>query len=79
MASTISSRDRLNLALAAIMALGLAVAIVGGIVAIVRFGQPDGAAATYVAEASAWVFAAAFFVSFFLALRDIVKAGHSAV
>jgi hypothetical protein len=79
MAARISSRDRLNLALAGIMAIGLAVAIVGGLIAIIRFGQPDGAAATTVAETGAWVFAAAFFASFFLALRDTVTGSHSAV
>ena len=79
MASKVSSRDRVNLALAGIMAIGLAVAIVGGLIAIVRFGQPDGAMVTLVAETGAWIFAAAFFVSFLLALRDLVKPRHSAV
>ena len=79
MTTRIASRDTINLVLAGIMAIGLAVAIACGIVAIVRFGQPDGATATLVAEGAAWVFAGAFFLSFFLALRDLVKASHSQV
>lgn len=79
MASKVTSRDTVNLALAGVMAISLVVALVGGLVAIVRFGQPDGAVATDVAEASAWIFAAAFLASFFLALRDLVQAGHRAV
>ena len=78
MASKVTSRDTVNVILASVMAIGLAVALVGGLVAIVRFGQPDGAAATWVAETSAWIFAAAFLASFFLALRDLVQAGHRA-
>ena len=77
MAGKLAPRDTINLTLAGIMAIGLAVAIVAGLVAIVRFGQPDGAAATLVAETGAWLFAGAFLVSFFLALRDSVKARHS--
>ena len=44
-----------------------------------RFGQPDGTLATLVAETGAWIFAAAFLVSFFLALRDLVLADDRAV
>jgi len=79
LAETFTSREKTNLALAGIMAIGFAVAIVGGLVAIVRYGRPDGDAATYVAEAGAWIFAGAFLVSFFFALRDLVRSSHSAV
>ena len=79
MAGKFTSRDTINLVLAGVMALGLAVAIVGGIVAIARFGQPDGTLATLVAETGAWIFALAFLVSFFLALRDLVLADDRAV
>ena len=79
MAEKLTQRDRINLALAGIMTLGLAVAVVAGLVAIVRFGQPDSATATLVAETGAWIFAAAFLASFFLAIRDSMKARHSVV
>jgi hypothetical protein len=79
MAAKVDTRDAVNLTLAAIMAIGLAVAIIGGLVAIVRFGRPDAPMATLVAETGAWTFAGAFFVSFFLALRDMVKPRHSEV
>ena len=79
MAGHHATRDTINLTLAGIMAVGLVVALVGGLVAIVRFGQPDGVTATLVAETGAWVFAGAFLVSFFMALRDSVKASHSEV
>ena len=74
MASKVTSRDTVNLVLAGVMAIGLVVAMVGGLVAIIRFGQPDGATATWVAETSAWICAAAFLITFFLALRDLVQA-----
>jgi len=45
----------------------------------VRFGQPDSAMATLVAETGAWIFAGAFLVSFFRALKDSVKPSHGAV
>ena len=77
MTEKFTSRDKINLVLAGIMAIGLVVAIVAGLVAIVRFGQPDGATATFIAESGAWIFAAAFVVSFLLALRDSVTAHHS--
>jgi hypothetical protein len=32
-----------------------------------------------VAEAGAWIFAGALLVSFFFALRDLVRSSHSAV
>ena len=77
MAGKLAPRDTINLTLAGIMAIGLAVAIVAGLGAIVRCGQPDGVTATRVAETGAWIFAGAFLVSFFLALLDSVKARHS--
>jgi len=79
MAEKRTPRDRIYLAMAGIMAIGFAVAVVGGLVAIIRFGQPESASATLVAETGAWVFAAAFLVSFFLALQDSMKPRHSAV
>jgi len=79
MAEKLTQRDTINLALASIMTVGFVVAIVAGLVAIVRFGQPDGATATLVAETGAWAFAAAFLVSFVLALRDSITAPRSAV
>ena len=79
MASKVTSRDTVNLALAGVMAIGLVVAIVGGIVGVVQFGQPTGTAATWVAETAAWICAAAFLVTFFMALRDLVHASHSKV
>lgn len=73
MAGTIVSRDTSYLVLAGIMAVALAVAIVGGLVAIVRFGQTDGNAATTVAEAGAWIFAGALLISFVMAASDELK------
>jgi len=52
LAETFTSREKINLALAGIMAIGFAVAIVGGLVAIVRYGQPDGGAAGFPARAA---------------------------
>jgi hypothetical protein len=79
MASKVTSRDTVNLVLASVMAIALAVAIVGGIVGVVRFGQPAGTAATWVAETAAWICAAAFLVTFLMALRDLVRASDSKV
>jgi cytochrome bd-type quinol oxidase subunit 1 len=79
MTDKLTQRDKLNLALAGIMTIGFAVAAVAGLVAIVRFGQPDSAMATLVAETGAWIFAGAFLVSFFRALKDSVKTSHGAV
>ena len=79
MAARIASRDKVNLVLAGVMAIGLVVALVGGTVAIVRFGQPTGTTATWVAETAAWICAAAFLITFFMALRDLVQASHSKV
>ncbi|MGN6571734.1 MAG: hypothetical protein ACTHLO_09990 [Pseudolabrys sp.] len=73
MAEKLDQRDRINLGLAGIMAIGLLVAIVAGLYAIFRYGQPDGTTATVLATTGAWVFVAAFLVSFVLALRDSLK------
>jgi hypothetical protein len=74
MAGKIVSRDTTYLILSGIMAIGLAVAIAGGLVAIVRFGQPDGATATLIAEIFAWLFAAALLTAFFMAVSDELSA-----
>ena len=74
MAGSIDARGVTQLVLAALMAVGLGVAMIAGLVAIVRFGQPDGATATIVAEAFAWLFALAFLATFGLALRDLMNA-----
>jgi hypothetical protein len=70
----IVSRHTVYLALAGIMVIGLAAALIGGSVAIIRFGEPDGASASLVAEVFAWIFAAAFLASFFMAVRDELNA-----
>jgi len=52
------------------MAISLPAAMIGGAVAIIRFGEPDGATATYVADGFAWAFTAAFLGSFALAMVE---------
>jgi hypothetical protein len=79
MTDKLTQRDKVNLALAGIMTIGLVVAIIAGLYAIFRYGQPDGTTATMLATTGAWVFAAAFLVSFVLALKDSIKAPHNAV
>jgi hypothetical protein len=74
MAGRIDTRTVTQLVLAGLMAIGLGVALIGGVVAIVRIGQPDGATATVIAEASAWIFALAFLATFGLAIRDLMDA-----
>jgi len=74
MAGRIGIHGKAHLVLAGLMALGLGVALIGGIVAIVRFGKPDGASATMVAEAFAWLFALAFLASFGLVLKETLNA-----
>ena len=55
------------------MAISLPAAMVGGTVAIIRFGEPDGATATYVAALFAWAFTAAFLATFALAMVEWIS------
>jgi hypothetical protein len=68
-----STRQTAELALAGLMAISLPAAIVGGTLAIIRFGEPDGATAAYLAEMAAWAFAAAFLGSFALAIAELLS------
>ena len=63
-------RQTAELALAGLMAISLPVTVIGGTFAIIRFGEPDGTTAAYVAEVFAWAFTAAFLGSFALAMAE---------
>jgi len=65
-----SSLRKFELVLAGLMAISLPAAMIGGTVAIVRFGEPAGTTATYVAQLCAWAFAAAFLATFTLAMAE---------
>lgn len=70
MAGRIVLRDTAIVVLSGIMAISLVGALIGVIVAIVRYGQPDADSATLVADTFAWIFAAAFFATFGLTLTE---------
>lgn len=72
-----SLRQTAELALAAVMAFSLPAAMIGGAVSIVRFGEPDGAIAIFVADLFAWAFTAAFLATFALAMAEWLR-GHGA-
>ena len=65
-----SLRQTAELVLGGLMAVSLPAAIIGGTVAIIRFGEPDAATATFVADLFAWVFTAAFLGAFALAMAE---------
>jgi len=73
MAGHYSSRQKAYFGLAAVMAVTLAVALIGGLLGIVRIGQPDGARATIVAMSAAWIFGAAMLISFVMSLMDSIS------
>jgi hypothetical protein len=70
MAGKTHARDVLELVLATVMAVCLSVALVAEAGALVWNGQPLAGSFAYVAGIFAWAFAAAFFISFGIAIAD---------
>ncbi|MCK9916369.1 hypothetical protein MXD81_45170 [Microbacteriaceae bacterium K1510] len=64
------SYKTINLFLVAMMVLCLIAALTAGTLAIAWTGRPQGDTATTIAEAFAWLFAAALFTSFAIALFE---------
>jgi hypothetical protein len=69
-----SLRQKSELALGGLMAISLPAAMIGGTVAIIRFAEPDGATAIFVADVFAWIFTASFLATFALAMGDWLRA-----
>jgi hypothetical protein len=65
-----SLRQKIQVALAACMAISLPGAIISGAIAIIQFGEPGGNTAAMIAQFFAWVFAAAFLGTFALAMVE---------
>lgn len=64
------SRETINLILVAVMALCLILTLAAGTLAIAWNGHPPGDTAMTTAAAFAWLFAAAFFTTFAIALYE---------
>jgi hypothetical protein len=60
----------LSLGLAIVMAICLIVTFVFGTMAIATYGSPFGATVMFIAQAAAWLFAAAFLATFFFVLVE---------
>jgi hypothetical protein len=76
MTGSIVSRQTAQSVLAGAMVVGFAVALIGGAVAIIRFGHAEAEAATLIAESFAWIFAAAFLASFGMAISESIAASR---
>jgi ABC-type transport system involved in multi-copper enzyme maturation permease subunit len=78
MAGKVFSRETVKLILAAVMALGLFSALVFGTAAIILYAEPYGGSVMLVADAAAWLFAAAFLMSSGLVISEEIKKGSGA-
>jgi hypothetical protein len=70
MAGNAFSRETIRLALMTIMGLCLSLTLAIGTAALIKSGQPVGDTLRFIAAVFAWIFTAAFFVSFIIAVVD---------
>jgi hypothetical protein len=77
MAGNAFSRETIRLILMAVMGLCLALTLVIGTATLIWSGQPYGDTLRLIASVFAWLFTAAFFMSFLLAVVDERKMSRS--